>query len=259
MCNIEYDILSNIYQSLSYIMLKKIDESLYPFTLNLINGEYVPPFETVTVKFDNPDHFITEFFCLNDDVDIQRSIDKEIEQNDTYIEWKSHFKSVFNLPHIKKYMQTYSSSKYYEDFGKHNLQIELESNVLPLPRDQFLFRGCSHKEIPLKWEENEEFLWELPRSTTLNLGVAKKHAFIDCTDENQFEPLLDLPLIPTVLAIKIADDSVEGYVFNYEECSDSKHEKEVLLSPNITLIKLKEIEFDSIKVIYVNAFGNKPT
>jgi len=241
-------------------MLKKIDESLYPLTLSFIKGDYVPPFEMVTVNvtFNDPDHLVSEFLKNKYEVgDIQRKIESIIEVNDTYVEWKSHFKPPLHLHHIEKYMYLYSSTKYYEKYGKDDLIAELYNNVLPLPKDQVLFRGGSNLEIPSDWKECEEFVWDAPRSTTLNVGVAYNHAFADCTKVIGFRPELDRNLTPIILVITVADEHVKGYVFNYEEDSDNKHEKEVLLSPNITLVKSKEIEFDSIKVIYAKAFGDE--
>lgn len=237
-------------------VLSNLDSSIFPlerdvseihhFSLsNNANPEIIlmnNPYELVEQFLKNPkmEGFLQWYDCI-------------LRSNDVYKSWISNFKSPSHLDHIKMYLQTYSSDIYYAKYGPSDLVNELYKNSHYLPKDQVLYRGGSDKELPMDFNIGDSFEWTLPRSTTLNIGSAHSHAFSDCS-EKKYGELLSY-LTPTLLVLNIKNEYVRGHVFNYGPRNLKSIEKEVLLCPNIKLIKTREMIFRRVKVVYLDIFG----
>ncbi|MGX2713626.1 hypothetical protein [Acinetobacter baumannii] len=148
-------------------------------------------------------------------------------------------------------MNTYTSSIYFEKYGTEQLIDELRANSRFLPINQTLYRGGSNLEIPEKWDIGSSIEWNVPRSTTLNIDTALTHAHADCADLSNFgQP--NLNLTPILFVLRIASQSVRGYVFRYGSRNRKSIEKEVLLCPDIILTKMAEVIYGRVKVIYID-------
>jgi len=237
-------------------VLSNLDSSIFPLERDVSEMHHFCLSNNASseiILMNNP-YELVEQFLKNPKMDgFLHWYNRILKSNDVYKSWISNFKSPSHLDHINMYLQTYSSDKYYDNYGSFNLINELYDNSHYLPKDQVLYRGGSHFELPTDFNVGDSFDWTLPRSTTLNIGSAHSHAFSDCS-EKKYGQLLP-HLTPTLLVLNIKDEYVRGHVFNYGPKNSKSIEKEVLLCPNIKLFKTGEMVFNNIKVVYLDIFG----
>lgn len=241
-------------------MLKNLDDTLFPLKITVFEKKPHPIYVwatddvTVTLILYSPMVLIDRYFTDKRITNIQDELNLRLEMNKVYKEWQSYFKAPSYLPHINRYLNTYTSSVYYDKYGVVDLNKELSLNSQILPIDQILYRGCSSLEFPSIWENGQSIEWDRPRSTTLNIQTAIIHADKDCAS-NTLLGERDPNLTSILLVLKIANTLVKGYVFPYGNRNSMRHEKEVLLSPRIKLVKTKEKNYDGVKAIFANVFG----
>ncbi|MEG2358650.1 hypothetical protein [Acinetobacter sp.] len=247
-------------------MLKNLDSALYPLTITVFEKRPHPTYAwatddvKVTLILYSPMVLIDRYFTDKRMANIQNKLNHLLDMNNVYKEWQSYFKAPSYLPHIDKYLNIHTSSVYYDKYGVMDLKKELSLNSKILPVDQILYRGGSSSEFPPGWEDGQAIEWDRPRSTTLNIQTAMIHAGKDCASNTLYGEH-DPKLIPILLVLKIANSLVKGYVFAYGNRNLMRHEKEVLLSPCIKLVKTKEKNYDDVgvKVIFANVYGSIET
>ena len=241
-------------------MLKNLDDTLFPLKITVFEKRPNPTYVwatddvTVTLILYSPMVLIDRYFTDKRMNGIQRKLNSCLEMNKVYKEWQSYFKAPSYLPHIDRYLNISTSSVYYDKYGVEDLSKELNLNSKILPVNQILYRGGSSSEFPSIWENGQSIEWDRPRSTTLNIQTAIIHADKDCAS-NTLLGRRDPNLTSILLVLKIANTLVKGYVFPYGNRNSMRHEKEVLLSPRIKLVKTKEKNYDGVKVIFANIFG----
>ncbi|MEO4110520.1 hypothetical protein [Acinetobacter pittii] len=237
-------------------MFQNLDDSIFPLIFEI--SEYMPYGYEFSdeenrdqIIFSSPKVLIKEYFTNPKIEDFQCWYNQVLDKNNIYNDWLLNSTSLSDLKHINQYMNTYTSSEYYEKYGSEKLIEELKNNSHFLPKDQILYRGGSSLELPENWNIGSSINWSVPRSTTLNIETAKIHAYTDCIDRNNVD-LANLESTPVLMVLRTLNSSVKGYVFHYEEQSTKHVEKEVLLCPNIKLTKTAEEFYDKVKVIYAD-------